>query len=143
MRVLSEIELPAKLESLHALNETVLNAARGHGFDEQTVSNIELVMEEALVNVFNYAYEHSAGNAKVVCFLDDNERFGVRIEDAGTPFDPLSLPQPDVAAELEDRAVGGLGVFLIRQLMEEVQYRREDDRNVLTMVVGKPADSKA
>jgi anti-sigma regulatory factor (Ser/Thr protein kinase) len=63
----------------------------------------------------------------------------VQIEDAAPPFDPLSLPEPDLTVDLEERQVGGLGIFLIRQVMDEIVYRHENGKNILVLVKRKTA----
>ncbi|MDM8526475.1 ATP-binding protein [Desulfococcaceae bacterium HSG8] len=139
MGFLLEITLPAKLGNLQAFIEPVKGCAKEQGFGEKRLAEIELALEEVLVNIFNYAYEESSGQpyAKVVCQRDGDSGFLIEIEDAGFPFDVLSEGQPDVTADISDRRIGGLGVFLVRELMDDVQYRREDNKNILTLRVEK------
>jgi len=86
-----------------------------------------------LVNVINYAYPDKYGNIEITYEVKEDKRFVVEIVDWGIPFDPLSLPKPDVEAPMEKRKVGGLGVYLIRTIMDEVNYRRDQNRNILTL----------
>jgi anti-sigma regulatory factor (Ser/Thr protein kinase) len=137
MRILSRIKLPAKLENLERLIEFVSASANEQGIDRKRIVEIEISTEEALVNIFNYAYQNTDGDVSVVCKSDDNDKFIIEIEDSGIPFDLLSLKEPDTNLDISERKIGGLGIFLIRKLMDDIQYRREDDRNVLTLVVSK------
>ena len=96
--------------------------------------NIHLAMEEAITNVIMYAYpqdeEHEIELS--VCCTDKDLTF--RITDSGKEFDPTLHPDADVTLSLEERPVGGLGIFLIRRIMDKVEYDRMGGMNVLTMV---------
>jgi serine/threonine-protein kinase RsbW len=135
MRLLSELKLPAEISNLRKFIELVSRCAEEHGFSSERITEIGVATEEALVNVCNYAYQEGSGDVKVSCILDDEHRFVIEIEDAGIPFDVLSIGEPDLINDIDERKVGGLGVFIIRELVEDVQYRREDDKNVLKLVI--------
>ena len=137
MNLLLQLKLPAILKNLTQFMESVSNCAREQGFDQKKVTQIELVMEEALVNVINYAYPDKDGDAQVICSLDEENRFVIEITDWGEPFDVLSLDEPDITSDVSDRKVGGLGVFMIRSLMDDVKYRFEEDKNILILFVNK------
>ena len=102
--------------------------------DEDLRFNIQLSIEEAVENVVRYAYEGGIGWLEVQTTLNENNLvLTVELRDAGTPFNPLEKPDPDITLSIEDRPVGGLGIFLCKQLMNEVSYRYEDGCNILTM----------
>lgn len=102
--------------------------------DEDLRFNIQLSIEEAVENVVQYAYEGGFGWLEVQTSLNEsNLVLTVELRDAGTPFNPLEKPDPDITLSIEDRPVGGLGIFLCKQLMNEVSYRYEDGCNILTM----------
>ena len=97
------------------------------------VFNLNLVLEEAVVNVINYAYpkeEHQSIylSAKL---LEGSIVFV--LTDTGLEFDPTKAPDADITLSADDRPIGGLGIFLIRQIMNEVKYERIDGKNVLTL----------
>lgn len=138
MQILSHIKLPAKLEYLQNFMDFVSNCAKDQGFSQKRINEIELATEEALVNIFNYAYKDDNGDVEVINKLDNDEKFIIEIIDSGIPFDVLSVKEPDLTSDISERAIGGLGVYLMRRLMDDVQYRREGDRNILTLVVKKP-----
>ncbi|MBO5920464.1 MAG: ATP-binding protein [Bacteroidales bacterium] len=97
------------------------------------IFNLNLVLEEAVVNVINYAYPKEE-HQKI--YLSVSMREGsivVVLTDTGKEFDPTMVPEADITLSAEDRPIGGLGIFLIRQIMNEVRYERIEDRNVLTM----------
>jgi serine/threonine-protein kinase RsbW len=136
MDVLLTIALPAKLENLERLMESVSKCARTQGFDQKKVNKIELAIEEVLVNIFNYSYPEKPGEVEINCKME-NGRFIIEIIDSGIPFDMTSLSDPDLTADVEERKIGGLGIFLVKKMVDEVRYRREKDRNILTLAVNK------
>ncbi|MGD9976256.1 MAG: ATP-binding protein [Desulfatirhabdiaceae bacterium] len=131
------LELPAKIENMEALMTFVSDRARSLGFSARRIKEIELASEEALVNIINYAYKDCDGIIRIVCSGDPIHLI-IQIEDYGSAFDILSLSDPDTTSSLTEREVGGLGVFLIRKLMDDVTYSRQDGRNILTLFVRLP-----
>ncbi len=118
-------EVPLLAEWVEQLGEEL-------GLEMPEVFQLNLALEEAVVNVMNYAYEDSGLidlSAKVV----DSEIVFV-LEDSGKAFDPTKVDDPDITLSAEDRDIGGLGIFLVQQLMSGVTYSREDGKNVLTMI---------
>lgn len=126
-------QMPGRVESLHELLTFIRTEANKKGFSEDALNRIELVAEEALVNVFVHGHAGNPGQVEVRCLISDNPSLTVEIHDKGVSFDPLSLPDPDVETELSKRKIGGMGVFLIRKMTDGVSYRREGDNNILTM----------
>jgi serine/threonine-protein kinase RsbW len=134
MRLLSELELPAELSNLRKFVELVSKCAEDLGFNPEKITDIGVATEEALVNICNYAYQGKTGEVKVSCMLDDENHFIIEIEDRGIPFDLKVLDDPNLSHDINEREVGGLGVFIIKELMEDVQYWREDDKNILRLI---------
>ncbi len=134
MRILLNIKLPAKLENLGRWMEAVSECARELGFDQKKIGKIELALEEALVNICKYSYPEEPGDAEVNC-KQDNRRFIIEIIDSGIPFDMTSLPAPDLSSGIEKRKIGGLGIFLIKRMVDEVKYRRERNCNILKLTM--------
>jgi len=95
------------------------------------VREIELVVEEVLVNICHHAYGDAPGEVELRCVQADPEHLLVEFIDSGKPFNILTSPIPELAVEVDERQVGGLGIPLIRAMMDEVTYRREGDRNIL------------
>jgi len=142
MHIFPRIKLPAKIENLEYLIEFVSDCANKQGIDRKRIIEIEISTEEALVNIFNYAYQNVDGDVAIICKSDENNKFVIEIEDSGVPFNLLSLKEPDTTLDISERNVGGLGIFLMRKLMDDVQYKRKEDRNVLTMVTSKSHTDK-
>lgn len=135
---MSSIQLPAKIENMELLVKYISDSAVKLGFSGKRLKEIELATEEALVNIINYAYPDVVGDIMVTCSQDNANALVIKIEDTGIAFDILLIKDPDISAGISDRQVGGLGVFLIRKLMDKVQYRRKDNRNILELTVHMP-----
>jgi anti-sigma regulatory factor (Ser/Thr protein kinase) len=128
------LRLPAKMEYLETFRSYVLEKAEKWGIDPETLFKIELVLEELLTNVIHYAYvDGDNGDVEVQCFLEDNIRFHLSIHDWGKPFDPLGREDPDLTKGVNDREIGGLGIHLVRQMADQVSYRREVNSNILNL----------
>jgi serine/threonine-protein kinase RsbW len=108
------------------------------GVPPKRVAEIALAVEEALVNICQYAYRNTTGDVEVRCTRGGAERFLIELIDAGKPFNILMLPPPEPMANLAQCPVGGLGVLLIRSLVDAIAYRREGSRNILQLVVQLP-----
>lgn len=116
-----------------AIIETIMTAPEMPE-DESLQFKIRLSVEEAVVNVCNYAYEGGIGWMEVATDLDaEGMTLSIEMRDAGVPFNPLDKDDPDVTLGAEDRDIGGLGIFLCKQLMDSINYRYEDGCNILTM----------
>jgi serine/threonine-protein kinase RsbW len=134
MRLLLNIKLPAKLENLGRWVDAVSECAREQGLDQKKIGKIELALEEALVNICKYSYPEGLGNAEVSC-KQSKSRFIIEIADSGIPFDMTSLPAPALTSSIEKRKIGGLGIFLIKKMVDEVKYRREGSFNILNLTI--------
>jgi serine/threonine-protein kinase RsbW len=132
------IALSAQLTSVPQGITFVANCAITAGVPPQRVAAIELALEEALVNICQYAYRNNTGDVEVRCTRDGAQRFLIEVIDAGEPFNILTLPPPEPMADLDQHPVGGLGVLLIRSLVDTIAYRREGSRNILQFVVQLP-----
>ena len=129
---MKELVLPALLENLDPLIQFILEGARESGYDENTIAELHLVAEEAMVNIINYAYEGGSGDI-ILTVGSGNGMFSINIKDGGKAFNPLEKEDPDITIPIEDRPIGGLGIFLIRKIMDDLAYARVDDTNILTL----------
>ena len=111
---------------------------RAASFDEAAVLELRLVAEEVLTNITKYAYPRgTTAAAEVVLSLTSTEAV-LEFRDQGRPFDPLAHPAPDMGAPVPERSVGGLGLPLVRALVDEARYAREGSTNVLRLVKRRP-----
>ena len=102
----------------------------------RVVHRFNLALEEALTNVISYAFPDGERHEIEVRIEFRDGELTATVTDDGAPFDPLSQPSPDIHASVEDRKVGGLGIHLLRSLMDVVEYRRVNDRNKLMFRTG-------
>jgi anti-sigma regulatory factor (Ser/Thr protein kinase) len=133
METVLTLVLPAELQQLPVFIGAVTEAAEASGVAQKTLFEIELALEEALVNIMNHAYEGTKGDIRVVCMAESGRAFVVEITDSGKDFDMTSLPAPDVTAGIDERTIGGLGIYFIKKLADRVSYRREDGKNILAI----------
>ena len=127
------ITLTNDIQEVAQLAAFVEEACEKAGMDASTTMQMNLAMEEAVVNVMNYAYPTGEkGDIDIEVLIDDKGLTFV-IADSGTPFDPTAEKEADTTLAAEDRPIGGLGIFLVRQLMDSISYERKDGKNRLTL----------
>ena len=97
------------------------------------IFNLNLVIEEAVVNVINYAYPKEEHQSIYLSANLHEDSIVFVLTDTGKEFDPTQAPEADITLSAEEGPIGGLGIFLIRQIMNEVKYQRIDGKNVLTL----------
>lgn len=134
---MEKIALPAEMDHLEALILFAAKHAKDAGFDSKRIREIELAAEEALVNIFHYAYERTTGVVRMACEKTEDDRFQLEISDDGTPFNALTLPDPDLSLDISRREAGGLGVFFMKMMADDSRYRRDKESNVLTLTFRK------
>ena len=94
---------------------------------------IELAVEEIFVNIAHYAYKPGEGMADITVDIKDGAAY-ITFEDSGVPYDPLAKADPDITLSADDRAVGGLGIFMVKKSMDDMKYEYRDSKNILTLV---------
>lgn len=135
---MKSVQFAAKFEYLDEIREFVGDIARKEGFSDKDVYNIQLATDEAASNIIEHAYENIADGVLELSCGVQGDVITIVLVDRGESFDPSEVPLPDLKADLSDRKIGGLGIFLMRKLMDEVHYEpRADKRNVLTMTKRK------
>ncbi|HOU32674.1 MAG TPA: ATP-binding protein [Synergistaceae bacterium] len=125
----------ATLDHMEDMRQFILGAAEGK-LSPRREAHLDLAVEEIVVNICSYAYEIPPGEI-TVRVEETEDSLGVEFIDNGVPFDPLAAEEPDVTRPLADRDQGGLGILLVRRVMDEVHYRREGGRNCLRIAVKK------
>ena len=126
--------MPNDVQSVPELAEFVDIVCEAAGFDMETCMKMNLAIEEAVVNVMNYAYPEGAKGAVSVDATISDEGLIFAISDNGKPFDPTSKEEVDTTLSAEERGIGGLGIHLIRQIMDSINYEYIDGRNVLKLI---------
>ncbi len=116
-----ELRIKAKLENLAAISDFIAEAMKQLGI-EQEIFQVQFAVNEACTNIIQHAYSgESEKPIRIICSMSGNDLL-IRIRDWGKSFDPTSVPSPEIDSELFERQLGGLGIFLMRQMMDEVRY---------------------
>ena len=105
-----------------------------HGLPMKTIMQIDIAVDEIFGNIANYAYAPEIGEASVSVEVEQDPLCAViRFTDHGKPFDPLQIEEPDITLGIDERKIGGLGIYMVRKSMDEVSYAYEDGLNILTI----------
>ncbi len=130
---LLELTLANRSSELQRLASKLEQFAQNHRIPDSDVHALSLSLDEVITNIIAYGYDDQGAHQILVRLALANGRLTAEVEDDGRPFNPLTAPQPDLTSAVEDRPVGGLGIHLVRSLMEQVDYRRESGKNHLIM----------
>ncbi|HJW83828.1 MAG TPA: ATP-binding protein [Anaerolineae bacterium] len=138
------LTIPGRFESLAHISDFIVQAARAAGFDEDGVFHVQMAVDEACSNVIEHAYAGGgAGEIELTCVCDADGELRIDIRDHGRPFNPDDVPARSVRnglADLDEMKVGGLGLFFMRKLMDEVTFRFDPKTgNHLTMIKRRSA----
>jgi serine/threonine-protein kinase RsbW len=117
-----EITVKSSTDNLAAIREFIQNSALESGFSQEIVSKISLAVDEACTNVIKHAYKFSPDREITVHTKLEKSKFTILITDTGDKFDPNLIPEPNLKEYHKQRKVGGLGMYLMKKLMDEVQY---------------------
>ena len=128
-----KLVLPNDIETIPQLNEFIDTVAEEVGFDMSLTMSLNLALEEAVVNVMDYAYPDGQKGDVDIEVTADQQWLTFVISDTGIAFDPTAKEDVDTTLSAEQRPIGGLGIFLVRQLMDVIDYKREGNKNVLTL----------
>ena len=127
------ILLANDLSEISRLYEFIEGLGEDFSLSPDIVFNLNLVLEEAVVNVINYAYPKEEHESIYLSARMHEGSIILVLTDTGKEFDPTAAPEADVTLSADERQIGGLGIFLIRQIMNEVKYERIEGKNVLTL----------
>jgi phosphoserine phosphatase RsbU/P len=128
-----EIKLNNRLSELDRFSQTLSEFGQRHGLTSKVMHDLNLAMEEILTNIISYGYTDERDHEITVRLSAQLGEVSVEIEDDGQPFNPLEAPEPDITKPLEERKIGGLGIHLVRKLMDGVEYKRQGERNLLAI----------
>ncbi len=128
-----DIVIPAHPDETARVTEDIADILRAQEFSEEAVLDVQLAVEEVIVNIIKHGYRGKEGSIGVCCKASP-EKATIVISDSAPAFNPLSLPEPDVTLGIEERGIGGLGIFLVRRVMDIVTYQHKNHKNILTLV---------
>jgi anti-sigma regulatory factor (Ser/Thr protein kinase) len=127
-----ELRLPAAIDGLDAVMDWVAEKLDYKNCPRKVQNHIAVVTEELFVNICNYAYGDTVGQV-VIRLTFKKHNLYMQFEDSGIPFNPLEHEAPDVTVGIEDRQIGGLGIYITTKWMDTVNYERKNDKNILTI----------
>lgn len=122
----------AAIDSIPVVMDGIESYLADVGVDPAIVPDIQLAVDEAMTNIITHGYRGSPGTIAVACSVG-RDRVRIEIRDRGPAFNPLTIQDPDLTADIAERAVGGLGIYLVRKVMDSVSYEYRDGENVLRM----------
>lgn len=134
----------AEINSLEPARNFVVARAQAAGLAGEKMLNLQLALEEMTVNVVRYAYPADGGMMDVGCGIGpDGAEFRVLVRDSGRPFNPLDRQAPNLSDKVDERPIGGLGIYLTRKVTDRMEYARENGQNTLTMCFNIPRAENA
>lgn len=134
MNIMKEINVDATIANVPKVTEFIDGELEMFDCPMKVQMAIDVAVDEIFSNIANYAYKDKIGKATVqVDFINDNKIVVITFIDEGTQYDPLKNADPDVTAKIDDRRVGGLGIFIVKKSMDDVHYEYKDNKNILTI----------
>jgi anti-sigma regulatory factor (Ser/Thr protein kinase) len=127
---------PAEVRRIPEMVSFVSKQALAAGIARNRIFNLELAVEEVFANICCYAYADGGAGQISISLNRDGQRLQMVIEDEGREFDPLQVPAPDLTVGLQQRKIGGLGIFLLRRMVDKIDYERKANSNQLRLVIG-------
>lgn len=128
---MKELVIDATTENLDAVLDFINSELEENGCSTKLQTQIAIAVEEIFVNIAHYAYNPDVGGAAIRVKIDDE--ITIEFEDKGAPYNPLEKADPDVTAGADEREIGGLGIFMVKKIMDAVEYRHESGKNVLVI----------
>lgn len=127
------IVLRNDLSEFQKLRQELESFRQSCGLSEKTLFELNLILEEIVANVISYAFGDIRQHEILIQVNLTDGELTLEVEDDGKPFNPLQVPSPDMDGPLEGRKIGGLGLYLVRELTNSIHYRREDEKNRLVL----------
>lgn len=129
---MKELTLMAQTENLEQVLEFVNGILEEHNCPMYVQMQLDIAVEELFVNIAHYAYTPEVGQVTIQVSVED-ESAAIVFKDSGIPYNPWAKEDPDVTLSLEERQIGGLGIYMVKNSMDEVDYRYEDGKNIVTI----------
>jgi serine/threonine-protein kinase RsbW len=127
------IRIAADVKEIERLNRVVRQFGELHEVPGRTLYSVNLALDELVSNAILYGYDDASGQQIQVKLSIEGPELYAWLEDGGREFDPISVPVPSLDRPLDEREIGGLGIHLVRSLMDKLEYRREGAKNLLTL----------
>lgn len=127
------ITIENDIEQIQDVLEQLEEFGKIHKISPKTIYQLNLSVDEILTNIISYAFENDDENDIDVSFNCEGKQIIIKVSDEGGAFNPLDFETQDLDTNLEDREVGGLGIYLVKSMMDDLQYQREKNKNIVTM----------
>ncbi|SMD06241.1 Anti-sigma regulatory factor (Ser/Thr protein kinase) [Desulfocicer vacuolatum DSM 3385] len=126
---------PATLNSLTSIQEFVQNHITPASLQTGKLPVIHVIVEEIITNIINHAYKDTDSGNISIEFQQLNDKVIISFADTGPPFDPLTADPPDITKEIDERDIGGLGLFMVTQMADDIEYKRSNHKNIITVTI--------
>ncbi len=130
---MKELKIDAKVEKLNEVLAFMDAELEAVDCPMKTQIALDIAVEEIFVNIAHYAYGAEGAGGVVLQFEISPEEAMITFIDEGTAYDPLAKEDPDITLSVEERPIGGLGIYMVKKSMDDVIYKRENDKNILTI----------
>lgn len=130
---MKQAEFKAEVDNLDKVMAFIDEQLEASGCPMKIQTKIEIAVEEIFVNIASYAYTNETGTAVISIQISDDSLARITFTDSGVPYDPLAKPDPNVFLPLNERNVGGLGIFMVKNIIDNVYYEYKDGYNILTL----------
>ena len=129
---MDRLTVPASMQQMGHVVDFVENSLVKYGCGQEPLRKLLMTVDEIFSNIVRYAYGEAGGEAEIAVEVRDQTAL-MRFTDGGVPYNPLDMEDPDVTLSSEDRQVGGLGIYMVKQSMDSVDYEYRDGKNILTV----------
>ncbi len=126
-----EIIIKSKISEIDKVADFIAEAGKKYLVDDESVFDVSVALDEVINNIISYGYNGSPNFDIKIEFLLKNKLLCVIVSDEGKLFNPLKIEKPDLSKSIEDKPIGGLGFFLVKKLMDSVEYKTEENKNIL------------
>ena len=133
---MKEITIPAEKNNIDTINKFIDSEFKNYNYSEEFIRQIKIIVDEIFTNISSYAYTSDYSNSKnMKLTIDQNpDEILLRFEDSGVPYNPLLSKTPNITLSVEERNIGGLGLFLAKNMSDNIDYKYEHGKNILTII---------
>lgn len=127
------IQIPNKIPEIERVCDAIAEFSRKHAVSDKTIFTLHLALDEILTNIISYGYSDTEEHKIDIRYSLQKDFLKLEITDDSNPYDPANAPEPDINASLENRKIGGLGIYLIKNMLDDIKYSSENGKNTLVL----------
>jgi anti-sigma regulatory factor (Ser/Thr protein kinase) len=132
--MMEKLEIVAKRENLPQVTEFIDLQLEKINCELKKQLQLDIAVEEIYINIASYAYDGNEGPSEIIFDTVDNDNVSITFLDSGVPYNPLAKEDPDITLSAAERQIGGLGIFMVKQSMDDMKYEYKDGKNFLTLI---------